>query len=69
MGDGDGGMMQLWILGVQSQNWTILGVISKHYIGLFLKSRYRIRIFLGAATFQLLSGVRQILLILFWGKQ
>ena len=42
-----------------SQNWASLRVISKHF-RVFLRSRYKIGIFLGLLKFQIFFGVLEI---------
>ena len=50
------------------QNWTIFRVISMHFKGLFLRSRYRMGVYFGSLKFQIFFGVLKFL-IFFGGER
>ena len=54
------GMKELWILFGSSHNWTIFRVLSNAFFGNFLRSMYRMGIFLGVAKISNIFGVLEI---------
>ena len=55
-----GGMKILWIFLGSLQNWTILRGHFYAFQGLFLRSRYRMGIFLGLLKIKIFFGVFEI---------